>query len=887
MAIVQISKILHRSGNIDSLPQLDAAEFGLAVDYSSVPGTALNRLFIGPVVPVVSNSAPLANNIEILTQYSTISKIANGNSSASVAANGNITFNSAGNIAVVTITGNGLVTNGLVINNTAPAISNTSNSAIQLLGDGGIALDRGNIYAGGDLWIGGNANIVGNLAVFGNTTYIYVETLIIEDPIIEQGGGPNGAPLTANDGLDRGQLLHYFTTTPIDAFQGWDNSAGEFIFGSNVTELAGTITVNRFGNVHTGNLIYGNGYPGAIGIGELQTGSLGSPVSTRQTFGSDNTGWQHRIAKNVGGIVTDLVSIQDNGNVTSIGNIISDQQLISTIAIGTAPLRVTSTTRVANLYVQGSNESNIQSQATGTFFLNFTPANGGGGVQGNLVHSANTTMYVDLGPGLTGTPPTIYAPRFSGAFAAPGINTQVIFNDAGILGADAGLVFDKTTDTLTVSGNAYAGGNIITTSTTAATSTTTGALQVAGGAGIAGNVYVGANANITGNANVAGNINTIGNIISNNQLISTIAIGTPPLEVTSTTRVANLYVQGSNESNIQSQAAGTFFLNFTPANGAGGVQGNLVHSANTTMYVDLGPGLTGTPPTLYAPRFSGAFVGNFAAPGNTTEVLFNDAGNIGADAGFLFDKTTDNLTVIGNVTSNILISTVAVGTPPLTVTSNTRVVNLAVDNSNTSNIQGTTTGTYFLHFGNTSITANSLHYANANFYANAANGALHATKFVGDGIVDATGANGMNPTTGNIYGSWTLAAGATLQATYADLAEYYASDADYEPGTVLEFGGAHEVTIAEDETQRVAGVVSTSPAYGMNADLKGEHIVALALQGRVPCKVRGTIRKGDMMISAGGGYARPTHSPKMGTVIGKSLEDFSGEGVIEIAVGRL
>jgi len=130
--------------------------------------------------------------------------------------------------------------------------------------------------------------------------------------------------------------------------------------------------------------------------------------------------------------------------------------------------------------------------------------------------------------------------------------------------------------------------------------------------------------------------------------------------------------------------------------------------------------------------------------------------------------------------------------------------------------------------------------------------------------------------------------GTATKANYADLAENYQADFAYEPGTVLEFGGAHEVTVAQDETRRVAGVVSTRPAHLMNTELQGENVVALALQGRVPCKVRGKISKGDLMISAGGGYARPTHDPKIGTIIGKALEDFDGvEGVIEVVVGRL
>ncbi len=148
---------------------------------------------------------------------------------------------------------------------------------------------------------------------------------------------------------------------------------------------------------------------------------------------------------------------------------------------------------------------------------------------------------------------------------------------------------------------------------------------------------------------------------------------------------------------------------------------------------------------------------------------------------------------------------------------------------------------------------------------------------------------GSNVTAGTITGNWSLSAGSRLNATYADLAEYYEADAAYEPGTVLEFGGDKEVTIAEDSTIKVAGVVSTNPAYIMNSLCLGTHTVAIALQGRVPTKVRGKIRKGDMLISGGNGFARPAKtSPMMGTVIGKALENFDdGEGVIEVAISRM
>ena len=151
--------------------------------------------------------------------------------------------------------------------------------------------------------------------------------------------------------------------------------------------------------------------------------------------------------------------------------------------------------------------------------------------------------------------------------------------------------------------------------------------------------------------------------------------------------------------------------------------------------------------------------------------------------------------------------------------------------------------------------------------------------------------NGGSSGTGNIGASGaafnTVFAKATT-AQYADLAENYSADADYEPGTVVHFGGSQEVTLCnEDMCRRVAGVVSTNPAYLMNSDLAGI-AAAVALQGRVPCKVRGAVRKGDMMVSAGAGYARAEADPVLGSIIGKALENFTGtEGVIEVVVGRV
>jgi hypothetical protein len=147
---------------------------------------------------------------------------------------------------------------------------------------------------------------------------------------------------------------------------------------------------------------------------------------------------------------------------------------------------------------------------------------------------------------------------------------------------------------------------------------------------------------------------------------------------------------------------------------------------------------------------------------------------------------------------------------------------------------------------------------------------------------------GANTTAGTITGNWSLSAGSRLNATYADLAEKYVSDAEYAPGTVLVFGGEQEVTLSNTfNSTRVAGVVTTNPAYTMNNECVGEHVVNIALQGRVPVLVTGNVAKGDLMVTGESGRAVANNEARAGTIIGKSLENFTGTfGMIEVAVGR-
>jgi hypothetical protein len=126
-------------------------------------------------------------------------------------------------------------------------------------------------------------------------------------------------------------------------------------------------------------------------------------------------------------------------------------------------------------------------------------------------------------------------------------------------------------------------------------------------------------------------------------------------------------------------------------------------------------------------------------------------------------------------------------------------------------------------------------------------------------------------------------------ASYADLAEVYAADAEYKPGTVVVFGGVREVTASQTVGDyRVAGVISTNPAHVMNSSLETEFPAVVGLTGRVPTKVVGSVAKGDLMVTSENGHAQACATPAVGTILGKALEDFNGTlGIIEIAVGRM
>jgi hypothetical protein len=375
------------------------------------------------------------------------------------------------------------------------------------------------------------------------------------------------------------------------------------------------------------------------------------------------------------------------------------------------------------------------------------------------------------------------------------------------------------------------------TASTTSTSTTTGALIVAGGVGIGGETYVGGQVIATGN--VSG-----GNLVTGGLVSATGNVGGGNLVTGGVVQSTGNVIGGNLTTAGVVQSTGNVIGGNLVTAGAAAVTGNI----------------------------SG---GNLAIAANATVTGNVNAGNFSTSA--TLSAANIIISALANVTSTTAATSTTTGA--LQVAGGAGVVgNLHVGGLGqfTGNITGgnLNTGAQVVATGN--ITGGNLVTA----------GAVSTIEII------KTGSNGV----GNIGSSSnyfnTVYARAT-SALYADLAEKYLADQSYPPGTVVEIGGTAEVTqTTTPASSRVIGVVSTDPAFLMNTGLDDTAAVSVALTGRVPCLVKGRIRRGDLLISSDspGVATAIDHTVFVyGSVIGKALEDHDSEGlgVIEVVVGRL
>jgi hypothetical protein len=374
---------------------------------------------------------------------------------------------------------------------------------------------------------------------------------------------------------------------------------------------------------------------------------------------------------------------------------------------------------------------------------------------------------------------------------------------------------------------------------------------------IGGNVLTTGNANIstlnvtgTSNLNAVGNVTITGGIAG--QVLTTDGSG-----VLSWVSVA-----------VAGLANGTSAVTIPTANGnvntaVGGV-------ANVFVITTTGANITGT----------ATATGNITGANIVTAGVVSATGNI--SGGNI--SSTGLITATGNITGSNLITTGDVFATGNVSGGNINTTGVV---SATGNVSGGNINTAGIVSATGNISGGNISIA----------GVAAVTGNITGGNLSVTGTtlttditSGANTTAGTITGKWSLSSGSTLQAGYADLAEYYSADKQYEPGTVVEFGGTHEVQICDNMySTLVAGILTTKPAYVMNADIKCDYPVAIALQGRTPVKVLGDVTRGDILVSGGDGRAcrGNNYDIKFGTILGKAITSFTGaEGIVEIMVGR-
>jgi hypothetical protein len=386
--------------------------------------------------------------------------------------------------------------------------------------------------------------------------------------------------------------------------------------------------------------------------------------------------------------------------------------------------------------------------------------------------------------------------------------------------------------------------------TSPSTSTTTGAVVVTGGLGVAGNVFL-SNLTIPNSGNVRANVQ--GNIFTPAQPFIT-SVGTlTSLAMAGTITAFNI---NPNTNTTYSLGAGTsnrwlkiwtfdMDLSGTLTGGAINSTGG-AHTGNIAINTATAAALTTT--TAVAELFNT----------NATTVRIGAAGTTEFNSNTQSTSTTTGAVIIqggvGIATGRLNIG----GSGGRSITTTTGNVVFAGNTPSTSN----TTGQLVVS-GGVGISGNV---------------------FTSGWIIPQSN---ISQNLGSTTNWWNTFYGVSVQAQYADLAENYQADADYQPGTVVVFGGDEEITVTDAFADvRVAGVISSNPAYLMNAAMTG---LPVALRGRVPVQVLGAVSKGDLLVtSAQSGYAQSVgQSNSYGAaVFAKSLvtDGRNGSKIIEAVI---
>jgi hypothetical protein len=569
------------------------------------------------------------------------------------AAQTNIT--SVGTLGSLNVTGN--VTGGNI--NSNALVSGTTISATGNLVGGNANIT--NAVNAATISTSGNATVGGNLIVQGNITYINIEDLQIEDPVIILGTGPNGAPLTVNDNKDRGIFLEYYTTGIGNAFMGWDNSTGNMIVAANAALTNDVVSVISYGTLQTGNLyVQSVQSTGNVSGGNVTTAGLIS--ATGNISGGNLSGTS----------ITGTLLTAAQTNITSVGTLGS-----LTVTANVAGGNLTTAGQVA---ASGNiTGGNIIANGRPLTSLNATNIDTGTLAQARLANSTlilgNTTL--TLGgttttvAGLSSVTSTTFVGALTGAATTAGTVTTA---------AQPNITSVGTLSSLTVTAN-VAGGNLTTAGQISATGTitSTGATNGTGfavGNSAVSNVGLGFFPTAGTRGDYA--IRDYSNVTSTMYFDVGMG-GSPAGEFQFRTSNAYTLLMRANSTGVYSSgvvsATGIVSgleLTSTQSSGDEGGQLNLAKPAtnnslggniivdvyqnrfrifenggtNRGAYIDLTTCNASVGTNLLSGGGGGGTPG-----GSNTQVQFNDGGVFGGAAGFTFDKTTNTLT------ANIIAST--------------------------------------------------------------------------------------------------------------------------------------------------------------------------------------------------------------------------------------
>jgi hypothetical protein len=637
--------------------------------------------------------------------------------------------------------------------------------------------------------------------------------------------------------------------------------------GASTASSAKFTTVETSGTlISSGNIVAASG----VNATNFTTGAL--VVSNGGGAGITGELWVQGASAFQGNIVAGNIILSGNINVP-VGGTFSNTGVFFGNAAGIGALYAGTTTYTALPHVVLQITGNLDTYTQ----VNFQNYNSGTEASTDYVATADngTDFYGYINIGINSS--TFADPHYEGfspndgyvvAHGAPGVGGNLLLNSE--LPGTAIKLMIGGYDSANVKAAVTNTGFRVNTAT-ASTTSTSGALIVDGGAGIGGNLNVGYGAIF--NASKTADYDFIVRGDNDDTLIWARPSSTYDAVVIGNSATTGTLVTGAklivNTTDSIMIPSGTTAQRPGSAGGtdtAGMIRFN-TSNAQLEYYDGAAWQNTGTDFTVIASETfdgdDGTTIFTLAAAATTQSVIVSINGVIqiptlaysvsGTTLTFTSAPATGDKIEVRRLSTTATVSTLESSNGYVSLTTNNNFANI---NAGTS---AATTRMSFDTAGNVAITANMAPSANVSY--------------------DLGNVNNWYK---NIFVNSTVTGG-------ADLAENYLADAVYTPGTVVEFGGLEEITVSMTEgSVRIAGVITSNPAHVMNGGLKGSTVASVALLGRVPVNVIGPVYKGDMLISAGYGYARACSSPTIGSVIGKALANFEGEkGSVEVVVGRL